>query len=62
FWTGILWKSCPEYCRKCKGGTTGACERVYNKQCSGGYQCICHGGNCGKSKNPLVIATCALGL
>ncbi|EYC20312.1 hypothetical protein Y032_0022g565 [Ancylostoma ceylanicum] len=62
FWTGILWKNCPDYCRQCKGRAGGKCVKVYNKQCSGGYQCQCTGGSVQKSKNPLVIATCKLGL
>ncbi|CAJ0595266.1 unnamed protein product [Cylicocyclus nassatus] len=62
FATGILWKSCADYCRKCKGRLSGHCVKVYNKECSGGYQCQCIGGSRAKSKNPLDIATCAFGL
>ncbi|PIO76669.1 hypothetical protein TELCIR_01265 [Teladorsagia circumcincta] len=60
--TGIMWKSCPEYCQKCKGQPMGSCVRVYNKHCSGGYQCHCSGPVGRKSSNPLDIATCKLGL
>ncbi|EYB93642.1 hypothetical protein Y032_0180g804 [Ancylostoma ceylanicum] len=62
FWTGILWKSCEDYCEKCKGKATGNCEPVENKECSGGYQCQCSGKDVDKSDNWLVIATCKLGL
>ncbi|CAJ0934646.1 unnamed protein product, partial [Mesorhabditis belari] len=62
FATGILWKDCPEYCQKCNGKSTGKCEKVYNKECSGGYQCKCSGKDIGKSDNWLDKATCALGL
>ncbi|KHJ93923.1 hypothetical protein OESDEN_06154 [Oesophagostomum dentatum] len=62
FWTGILWKSCPDFCRQCRGRASGSCVKVYNRACSGGYQCQCHGRSIKKSTNPLVIATCALGL
>ncbi|CAJ0934716.1 unnamed protein product, partial [Mesorhabditis belari] len=62
FWTGILWKDCPDYCRECQGRESGGCVRVENKECSGGYQCQCSGGNVDKSGNWIVMATCALGL
>ncbi|KAK6044740.1 hypothetical protein COOONC_17755 [Cooperia oncophora] len=28
FATGILWKDCPDYCKKCKGQPSGQCVRV----------------------------------
>ncbi|CAJ0595072.1 unnamed protein product [Cylicocyclus nassatus] len=62
FFTGILWKSCHDYCRKCKGREWGECVQVYNKFCSGGYQCHCKGGNIEKSTHPLDLISCALGL
>ncbi|GMR56354.1 hypothetical protein PMAYCL1PPCAC_26549 [Pristionchus mayeri] len=62
FWTGILWKSCPVYCRRCKGRESGGCAKVKNKECSGGYQCRCKGGNVKPSDNWLVKQTCKLGL
>ncbi|KAK6049572.1 hypothetical protein COOONC_12923 [Cooperia oncophora] len=62
FATGILWKDCPDYCKKCKGQPSGQCVRVHNKVCSGGYQCHCSGPVGKKSTNPLDIATCKLGL
>ncbi|EYB89211.1 hypothetical protein Y032_0234g3129 [Ancylostoma ceylanicum] len=62
FATGILWKSCPDYCRQCKGKSGGSCVKVYNKVCSGGYQCKCSGRSVSASKNPIVKATCRLGL
>ncbi|KHJ97768.1 hypothetical protein OESDEN_02258 [Oesophagostomum dentatum] len=62
FATGILWKSCSEYCQKCKGRSGGRCVKVHNRECSGGYQCQCTGGTRSKSKNPLDIATCRFGL
>ncbi|EYC44645.1 hypothetical protein Y032_0455g1771 [Ancylostoma ceylanicum] len=37
--TGPYWKSCPDFCRQCEGRAVGVCARVYNKPCSGGYQC-----------------------
>ncbi|RCN43301.1 hypothetical protein ANCCAN_10715 [Ancylostoma caninum] len=60
--TGIFWKSCPEYCRQCKGRSGGSCVKVYNRQCSGGYQCQCSGGSVPRSTNPAVRASCWLGL
>ncbi|KHJ90669.1 hypothetical protein OESDEN_09484 [Oesophagostomum dentatum] len=39
FLTGILWKTCEDRCRLCLGKETGKCVKVYNKTCSGGYQC-----------------------
>ncbi|KHJ97769.1 hypothetical protein OESDEN_02259 [Oesophagostomum dentatum] len=62
FATGILWKSCTEYCRKCKGRMGGHCVKVHNRECSGGYQCQCTGGQHPVSRNRLDIATCRLGL
>ncbi|KAK6737164.1 hypothetical protein RB195_019700 [Necator americanus] len=62
FATGILWKDCPDYCRQCKGRTSGSCVKVHNKACSGGYQCQCSGGTRPKSTNPVIVATCKLGL
>ncbi|CAJ0573997.1 unnamed protein product, partial [Mesorhabditis spiculigera] len=62
FGTGILWKSCPDYCRRCKGKSNGRCVEVHNKECSGGYQCQCSGADVGIDQNPLVVATCKLGL
>ncbi|KAF8383587.1 hypothetical protein PRIPAC_72729, partial [Pristionchus pacificus] len=60
FATGILWKSCPDYCRECKGRASGGCVKVQNKACSGGYQC--NGGSVKPSGNWIVKATCKLGL
>ncbi|XGW24296.1 hypothetical protein V3C99_006022 [Haemonchus contortus] len=62
FLTGIMWKNCPDYCKKCKGQPVGRCVRVFNRKCSGGYQCQCFGPVGRKSKNPIEIATCKLGL
>ncbi|KIH53905.1 hypothetical protein ANCDUO_15952 [Ancylostoma duodenale] len=67
FLTGILWRNCPDYCRQCKGRDRGNCVKVFNKQCSGGYQCWlvicrCSGRSVPKSKVPIVVATCKLGL
>ncbi|XP_055330722.1 platelet glycoprotein Ib alpha chain-like [Paramacrobiotus metropolitanus] len=38
--TGILWKSCAEFCQKCKGKANGQCM-PYSGVCSGGYHCEC---------------------
>ncbi|CAJ0595298.1 unnamed protein product [Cylicocyclus nassatus] len=62
FATGKLWKTCAEYCQKCKGRSSGKCVPVKNKVCSGGYQCQCTGGARSKSKNFLDVITCKLGL
>ncbi|KHJ94329.1 hypothetical protein OESDEN_05743 [Oesophagostomum dentatum] len=62
FATGILWKSCPEYCQKCRGRADGECVQVYNRECSGGYQCQCKGGSYPKSTDAVDKATCKLGL
>ncbi|KAK6010558.1 hypothetical protein OSTOST_24411, partial [Ostertagia ostertagi] len=56
FATGIMWKDCPEFCKKCKGQPTGKCTRVFNKHCSGAAL----GGVGEKSSNPLDIATASL--
>ncbi|CAJ0573944.1 unnamed protein product, partial [Mesorhabditis spiculigera] len=60
--TGILWKSCPDYCKRCKGKASGGCVKVENKDCSGGYQCQCSGADVGADGNWIVKATCKLGL
>ncbi|CAJ0595297.1 unnamed protein product [Cylicocyclus nassatus] len=62
FATGIIWKNCAVYCQKCKGRAGGHCEKVYKKECNGGFQCRCAGPDRPKSKNPVDIATCKLGL
>ncbi|CAJ0595300.1 unnamed protein product [Cylicocyclus nassatus] len=62
FATGIIWKNCADYCQKCKGRAGGHCEKMYTKECNGGYQCRCAGPDRPKSTNPLDIATCKLGL
>ncbi|KAK6056198.1 hypothetical protein COOONC_06298 [Cooperia oncophora] len=62
FLTGIMWKTCPEYCQKCKGQPTGKCVRVYNKVCSGGYMCKCFGPVGKKSTRPIDVKTCRYGL
>ncbi|CAJ0595082.1 unnamed protein product [Cylicocyclus nassatus] len=61
--TGVLWRSCADYCRQCKDRALGRCVPVDNKECSGGYQCRCQGERrIVKSKNLLVQLTCGLGL
>ncbi|CAJ0934739.1 unnamed protein product, partial [Mesorhabditis belari] len=62
FWTGILWKTCSEYCQKCGGRESGGCRRVNNKECSGGYQCQCSGRNIRKSSDWMTKITCKMGL
>uniref|UniRef100_A0A1I7XPA5 Venom protein n=1 Tax=Heterorhabditis bacteriophora TaxID=37862 RepID=A0A1I7XPA5_HETBA len=60
--TGILWKSCPDYCRQCQGRESGSCVKVKGGACSGGYQCQCFGGRRAKSTDAIVSRTCKLGL
>ncbi|KAK6047990.1 hypothetical protein COOONC_14504 [Cooperia oncophora] len=60
--TGIRWKDCTEYCRKCKGREHGKCHKVHKADCNGGYHCMCLGKHVSKSEVLKDAATCRLGL
>ncbi|GMT28203.1 hypothetical protein PFISCL1PPCAC_19500 [Pristionchus fissidentatus] len=59
--TGILWKDCSEFCRKCRGKDTGECAKSDTATCKGFY-CKCSGKRVDKTESLQEAATCRLGL
>ncbi|CAJ0595137.1 unnamed protein product [Cylicocyclus nassatus] len=60
--TGIAWKTCPEFCRKCKGRASGRCEKTKMTICGGGYFCNCIGGSYPKATDKKTVLECKHGL
>lgn len=60
--TGILWKTCADYCRKCKGKDGGSCQLRRRQKCGEKKVCVCSNRNVKRSGNPFDRISCGLGL